>query len=96
MKKKNLAKSSYRFRKQWNSIISSLQIPENMPLKFAKNINISLNDRNIIVNNEEEFKKQINFITENDMEIKEINLELNYQKIIELVEKQYKNLTSGK
>ena len=94
--KKDLAKSSYRFKKQWNSIISSLLIPDDIPLKYAKTIRISLNDRDIVVYNEEDFEKQINLISENDVEIKEINLELNYQMIIDTVEKQYKKLISGK
>ena len=87
--KKKLAKSQYRFKKQWESIIKSLLVPDNIPLKFAKNITITLESGEVItVTNKKDFKEQLETITEKQIPIADMHIELNYQKLITIVEKQ--------
>ena len=91
-----LTKNRYRQTKQWSSIMNSLLVPENIPLDFAKKINISLcSGRVITVGSKKAFQKQMDVLVESEEEIDDITLELNYQKLIDLVEEKTVKLFSN-
>lgn len=91
--KKEPIKSHYRFKKQWDSIISSMMVPENVPLSFAKKIEIMSSDsKSVTVYSKAELEKHIQLCADNQESIQNIRIELNYQKLIDKVEKQIEKI----
>lgn len=87
-------RNKYRFKKQWNRILSALIAPNDIPLSFTKNVRVLFsNGDQFTAKNQLELDIHIEKAAVNGLEIKEICVELNYEKLISVVEKKYESLT---
>lgn len=93
MTSSSLNNNRYRMRKQWDSIISSLFIPKDIPLKYTKNIKITSEDSSeYISHTPEEFESQINHLSKIGKEVQNLTIEINFEKLIVDVEKKIKKI----
>jgi hypothetical protein len=86
-------KNRYKIKKQWGSIIPKLSVPNDIPFNYTKNFRIVLtNGEERIVKNKKDFDQYIKQLIEDETEIENISIELDYDRLITNVEKKFNTL----
>lgn len=86
-------KNRYKIRKQWEKILSEIQIPKEFPINYTRSYKILLTTGSEYETlTKKDFEKSINTIIESGSEIKDIMVELDFEKLIISVEKNYQKL----
>ena len=86
------SKNKYKFKKHWEKIFANMIIPKNIPTSLTKNIVLLGDGKEIKIKNTKMLEKTIEKLTQNNQEIGDCLVEVNFQKIISVVEKKYSNL----